>query len=46
MEYHGKEKTHSAFLANYTKRLTAVLWFKTLKCFKLKLLQLKICHLY
>lgn len=42
----GEKKTYSAFLENYTKKITAVLWFKILKCFKLKLLRFKICHLY
>lgn len=39
------QKSHSALLANCTKKITAVLWVKTLKRFELKLLQFKICHL-
>lgn len=44
-EYH-RGKTQATFLENDTKKINALLWFKTWKCFKLKLLQLKICHLY
>lgn len=40
------QKFHSVLLANYTKKITAVLWVKTLNCFELKLLQFKIFHLY
>lgn len=47
MEYRGEKSPNwTTFLENDTKKINALLWFKTWKCFKLKLLPLKICHLY
>lgn len=46
-EYHGEKKPNqTTFLENDTKKINTLLWSKTWKCFKLKLLPLKICHLY
>lgn len=42
----GKTPNQTTFLENDAKKINALLWFKRWKCFKLKLLQLKICHLY